>query len=217
MFVRPCYRNKDGKRHAYWALVESYRTERGPRQRVVAYLGRLDEEGRLGVQQAVSPNSQDDEQRRLPFDDEATPEEGRPQPRWVTVNSSAVRVDNCTQFGGPWLALELIKNLGLDEFLHKHLPNGRAHVRWSSMAMVLIICRLCKPSSELYIAEHFYRQSALPELLGVPAAKVHDRRLYQALDQLLPHKNELEVFLKNRFGKNYVTRASTRFSKAGKE
>ncbi len=37
MFIRPCYRNKDGKRHAYWALVESYRTQRGPRQRVVAY------------------------------------------------------------------------------------------------------------------------------------------------------------------------------------
>ena len=47
MFIRPCYRKKNGKRHAYWALVESYRTERGPRQRVVAYLGQLDEKGRL--------------------------------------------------------------------------------------------------------------------------------------------------------------------------
>jgi len=54
MFVRPCYRMKDGKRHSYWALVESYRTERGPRQRVVSYLGRLDEEGRLGVQEAAT-------------------------------------------------------------------------------------------------------------------------------------------------------------------
>ena len=43
MFIRPCYRQKNGKQHAYWALMESYRTERGPRQRVVAYLGRLDE------------------------------------------------------------------------------------------------------------------------------------------------------------------------------
>ena len=46
MFIRPCYRMKDGKRHAYWALVESYRTERGPRQRRVAYLGLMDEAGR---------------------------------------------------------------------------------------------------------------------------------------------------------------------------
>ena len=41
-------------RHAYWALVESYRTERGPRPRVVAYLGQLDKQGHLGVQQAVT-------------------------------------------------------------------------------------------------------------------------------------------------------------------
>ena len=75
---------------------------------------------------------------------------------------------------------------------------GRAEVRWSSVALVLVICRLCKPSSELYIAEHFYRETALPQLLGVPVVKVNTMRLYRALDQLLPHKEELEVFFKNR-------------------
>src|SRR5215469_7629618 len=49
MYLRRCFRCKDGKRHAYWALVESYRTNRGPRQRVVAWLGVMDEQGRLGV------------------------------------------------------------------------------------------------------------------------------------------------------------------------
>lgn len=53
MYLRRCYRRKDGKRHAYWALVESYRTARGPRQRVVAYLGELDERGRLAVRQCA--------------------------------------------------------------------------------------------------------------------------------------------------------------------
>ena len=202
MFVRPCYRKKDGKRHAYWALVESYRTERGPRQRIVAYLGRLDEEGRLGVQEAAVPQAQGNQRQQcLPFADEASPDESREvQPRWVTVNASAVRVENCVQFGGPWLALELIKKIGLDDFLRKHLPKGGADVGWSSMALVLVICRLCKPSSELHIAEHFYRKSALAQLLGVPAAKVNEMRLYRALDQLLPHKEKLEVFLKNRLG-----------------
>ena len=122
------------------------------------------------------------------------------QPRWVTVNASAVRVENCVQFGGPWLALELIKKIGLDVFLHQHLPGGRAAIRWSSMALVLVICRLCKPSSELYIAEHFYRETALAQLLGVPAAKVNETRLYRALDHLLPHKQKLEAFLKNQLG-----------------
>ena len=56
MFIRPCYRRKNGKNHAYWALVESYRTERGPRQRVVSYLGQLRESERFGIQQAANGN-----------------------------------------------------------------------------------------------------------------------------------------------------------------
>src|ERR1035437_7125185 len=54
MYLRRCYRAKDGKRHEYWALVKSVRTARGPRQEVVAYLGEMDEAGRLGVKEAVS-------------------------------------------------------------------------------------------------------------------------------------------------------------------
>jgi transposase len=180
--------------------VESYRTERGPRQRVVAYLGRLDEEGRLGLQQAATGESKN-QQPCLPFSQEASREDSHEaQPRWVMVNARAVRVENCVQFGGPWLALELIKKIGLDVFLHQHLPGGQAEIRWSSMALVLIICRLCKPSSELYIAEHFYRETALAGRLGVPAAKVNETRLYRALDRLLPHKQKLEAFLKHQLG-----------------
>ena len=103
MFVRPCYRNKDGKRHVYWTIVESYRTERGLRQRVVAYLGRLDEEWRLGVQEVAAPNAHGDErQHYFTFVDETSHDDSLDaKPRWVTVNASAVRVENCVQFGGP--------------------------------------------------------------------------------------------------------------------
>lgn len=67
MFVRPCYRKKDGKRHAYWALVESYRTERGLRQRIVAYLGDMDEAGRLGVKDAADSKPPNRQSHRLGF------------------------------------------------------------------------------------------------------------------------------------------------------
>ena len=194
MFLRPHYRTVDGKRHAYWSLVESVRTERGPRQRVVAYLGGLDEASRLGVQQAAAPNSTTDNQPSL-FEDEST------QPRYVDVDVSKVRVENCREFGGPWLAWQLIRRLGLDEFLHQTIPRGDEEIRWSVMSLVLVIARLCRPSSELHIAEHFYRQTALSDLLGVPDAKVNDARLYRTLDALLPHKEALETFLKNRLGK----------------
>jgi transposase len=193
MFLRPHYRTVDGERRAYWALVESVRTERGPRQRVVAYLGGLDEAGRLGVQQAADPAFPSEKPPSL-FEDESTP------PREVHVDVSKVRVENCREFGGPWLAWQLIRRLGLDEFLERTIPSGGEDIRWSVMSLVLVIARLCRPSSELHIAEHFYRQTALSDILGVPDAKVNDARLYRTLDALLPHKAALEMFLKNRLG-----------------
>jgi transposase len=194
MFIRPCYRRKEGRRHAYWALVESYRTERGPRQRTVAYLGQLDEAGRVGVKRAATGNKQPTEQQLQLWEGDS------PAPEWVEVDTAAVRVENQLAFGGPWLALELIRQLRLDDFLKQTIPPGNEKVPWSLMAQVLVVCRLCNPSSELYIAEHYYRSTALHELLGVPAEKVYDERLYRALDALLPHKEALEEHLKNRLG-----------------
>jgi transposase len=190
MFIRPCYRRKNGKRHAYWALMESHRTERGPRQRVVAYLGQLDERGRLGVKDAAQGGRRS-RQRRL-FEDV--------QPQWVEVDAARMRVENVCNFGGPWLGLELVRQLGLNDFLQQTIPRGEEDLPWSLMALVLVLCRLCEPSSELHIVEHFYAHSGLAELLGVPVEKINEQRLYRALDALLPHKEALEVFLKGRLG-----------------
>jgi transposase len=167
------------------------RTAKGPRQEVVAYLGDLDEAGRLGVQQAASQDDAAARQQKL-FD--------APQGRYVAVDVSGIVVEGMRKFGGPWLALQLIGKLGLRSELDRLLPAGRAEVSWSIMALVLVICRLCDPSSELRIAEHLYERSAMPDLLGVDAAKINDDRLYRALDELLPHKAALETHLKNRLG-----------------
>lgn len=194
MFIRPCYRYKNGKNHAYWALVESYRTERGPRQRVVSYLGQLKESQRLGIKQAANGNKKSFRQLQL-FD-----ADNKPEPDWVEVDTANICVENQLDFGGPWLALQLIHKLKFDELLEAVMPPGREHIRWSKMVLVLAICRLCNPSSELYIAEHYYKSTAMPELLGIPPEKVYDERLYRALDKLLPHKKALEKHLKERLG-----------------
>ena len=167
------------------------RTAKGPRQEVVAYLGDLDESGRLGVRQAAGGDPASSLQREL-FD--------APQPRYVEVDLSGIVVEGMRRFGGPWLALQLISKLGLKRELDRLMPAGREDVPWSIMALVLVICRLCDPSSELRIAEHVYERSALPDLLGVSCEKINDDRLYRALDALLPHKAELETHLKNRLG-----------------
>jgi transposase len=68
------------------------------------------------------------------------------------------------------------------------------------MASVLVIARLCEPSSELHIAEDWYRRTALEDLLGLPDSKVNAARLYRALDRLLPHKEAIERHLVKRLG-----------------
>jgi len=191
MFIRPCYRRKGRKRHAYWALVESYRTERGPRQRIVAYVGQLDKRGRLGVQWAAQEGKA--RWRQGQFLDDAAP-------AWVEVDARRVRAENSRDFGGPWLGLQLVRELGLDAFLERAIGPGREDVPWPLMGLALVLARLCEPSSELQIAEHFYRQSALEDLLGIPADKVNDDRLYRALDALRPHKEALEKHLAERLG-----------------
>jgi hypothetical protein len=97
---------------------------------------------------------------------------------WVEVDLGGVRVERSRPFGGGWLGLMLLRQLGLSEVLEALMPSGREEVPWSAMTPVLVLGRLLDPSSELHLAEHGYEASALAELLGVPAAKVNDDRLY---------------------------------------
>ena len=189
MYIRKISRKKDGKAHAYWALVESRRNSRGPRQHVVAYLGEMDSAGRVGLKMAAQGFR---EHQQDLFNDTA--------PEWVEVNIRGVRTERTRDFGSIWLGLELLRRLGLLAFFRRALPRGRREISCGDLACVLIIARLCNPSSELYIAEHFYGHTALADLLGVPVEKVYDNRLYRALDTLLPHKEALEAHLKDRFG-----------------
>ena len=68
------------------------------------------------------------------------------------------------------------------------------------IAATLVIARLCQPSSELYIAETWYRSTAMEDLPGLAVEKLNDDRLYRALDRLLPHKRAIERHLVRRLG-----------------
>jgi hypothetical protein len=191
VYLRRCGRSCQKDQKAYWQLVESYRTDRGPRQRVVAYLGDMDEPARLGVTAAAEEKPSSQHQARL-FEEV--------QPRWVEVDTGRVRVERVREFGGPWLGQQVWHKLELPELMKQLLPVGLEEIPWAVIVQILVLARLCEPSSELHIAEHFYERSGLSDLLGVPAIKVNDDRLYRALDKLLPHKAALEKHLKERLG-----------------
>jgi hypothetical protein len=157
MYLRKIHRKKDGKDHAYWALVESYRTVKGPRQRIVAYLGEMDAAGRLGIKHAAEGINQN--QKAL-FEDQ--------EPEWVEVNIRGVRTEHVRDFGDIWLALQLLHRLGLQTFFHEVIPKGKEKISWAGLALILIVARFCDPKSELYISEHFYGHTAFEDLMGIP-------------------------------------------------
>jgi hypothetical protein len=74
----------------------------------------------------------------------------------------------------------------------------RGDLEAGDVIALLTIARFCEPSSELHIETTWYRRTALDDLLGVPPERVYTDRLYEGLDQLLPHKEAIERHLKAR-------------------
>jgi transposase len=181
---------KNDKTYEYWELVESQRTERGPRHHSVAYLGIMELGERMGMKYAAE-DKEGCHQSSL-FDDTT--------PRYAEVNIKKVRVERCRKFGGYFLGMEVLNMLGLPEFLRKIMPEGKEEIEWWAMSLVLILSRLCDASSELAIAENTVQRGALSDILGIPEDKINDDRLYRALDKLLVHKTELEKQLKEKMG-----------------
>jgi hypothetical protein len=99
-----------------------------------------------------------------------------------------------------WLGWFLWRALKLDEVCGELLASKRQTVGWAEVTAILVIGRLCEPSSELHVAERWYRSTALEDLLGVSVEDIYEERLYRALDRLLPHKETLEKHLVKRLG-----------------
>lgn len=199
MFLRVNRRRKDGKDHTYWSLVETVRTAAGPRQRTLCYLGELNGSGHARWLKTIEVFNEQGESRQLRlFPSEIEPPENDPHVARVLLQQ--VRLERARQFGNCFLGLELWRRLGLDRLLEELLDGEAADVRWSCVAAILAINRLCAPGSELAIEERWYPSSALGDLLGIEEGKINDSRLYRCLDRLLAHKTKLEQHLKGRYG-----------------
>lgn len=195
MYLRHTTRKKNGKTHVYWRLVRSVRHGRKVVQQTVAQLGELDAEGRARAQalaRGITGDAAVSWQRHLFEADDALDA--------VPVELGKVRLERSRGFGAVWLGWLLWRALKLDELCRELLPPGRESVSWAEVVAILVIGRLCEPSSELHLAEQWYRTTALEDLLQIPAESVYDERLYRALDRLLPHKQAIEQHLVARFG-----------------
>ena len=56
------------------------------------------------------------------------------------------------------------------------------------MALVLVLCQLSSHRANCTITEHFFEQTVLADLLGIPPNRINENRLSRALDKALPYK-----------------------------
>src|SRR6201998_655933 len=196
MYLRHTIRKKDGKAHRYWRLVRSVRVGRRVIQQTVAHLGELDEHGRVGGRARARRLIGAPEQAQL-FDDGS-------EHMTVPVRLKGIRIERSRRFGDVYLALALWRGTGLDELCERLLPAGKERISWAKMAAIRVAARLCEPSSELHIAEDWYRHTALSDLLQLEDEQVNKDRLYRALDHLILHKEALEAHLSRRCGELFA-------------
>jgi len=197
VYLRHTVVRKKGKARTYWRLVRSVRHGGKVVQETVAQLGELNSEGRARARLLAQQITGRGDQREL-F------EESRVSKQTVAVRLDRVRVERARAFGNVWLGWTVWRALQLEELCAELLPQGREAISWAPMAAVLVIARLCEPSSELHIAEDWYRTTALEDLLGIPAERIDDHRLYRTLDRLVLHKEAIEQHLKKRMGELFA-------------
>ena len=201
MFLRKNRKSANGEVYEYWTLCETVRTELGPRQRVVATLGKLSE-------QDLAAGWEDIEallEGRKPAPRQLLLEKTKVTPnpdactQWELADLANLTVERVREFGNVYLALALWRRLGLHDLLSELMDCGRETVPWAEVAAVLTAGKFCGQASELGVAEEWYARTALEDLSGIAPELINDDRLYRGLDHLAKHKDRLCEHLMQRY------------------
>jgi len=200
MFLRSTKRKKDGKQHRYFSVVENRRLAGGKTaQRTVLYLGEINDQQQAAWRKTLEVFDEE-EQRYTSLslfpEDREIPADALDS---VQVKLSELELRRPRAFGHCWLACELWSQLGLDEFWQQRLPEARESVSWEKVLRLLVVNRLLDPGSEFRVHRQWYVDSAMDELLQTDFAVAEKDRLYRCLDRLLAHKQELFVWLRDKW------------------
>jgi hypothetical protein len=200
MFLRANQRNKDGKRHRYFSVVENRRLPAGRVvQRTVLYLGEINDSQQEAWRKTLEVFDESEQSYRtlsLFPEDRAVPAEAVNS---IQVKLSEMQLRHPRAFGNCWLGCELWRQLDLDQFWGPRLPAGREAVEWSKVLQLLVVNRLIDPGSEFRVHRQWFDRTAMGELLGVDYAVAGKDRLYRCLDRIVPHKAALFQYLQQRW------------------
>lgn len=200
MFLRSNNRKKDGKDHRYFSVVENHRISSGKTvQRTVLYLGEINDQQQAAWRKSLSVFDEQQQEYAtwsLFPDDREIPADAVDS---LQVKLSGLELRRPRQFGSCWLACELWRQLGLHEFWEARLVGSREDVPWEKVLQLLVVNRLLDPGSEFRVHRQWYLTTAMDALLGTDFAVAEKDRLYRCLDRVLEHKQELFVWLRQKW------------------
>ncbi len=119
--------------------------------------------------------------------------------RSLQVRLSGLELRRPRLFGNCWLGCEIWRQLGLDEFWQRRLPDGREAVSWAKVLELLVINHLIDPAGEFRVHRQWFLSTAMDELLNIDYAVAEKDRLYRCLDRVLEHKQDLFVWLRGKW------------------
>ena len=200
MFLRSTNRKKDGKDHRYFSIVENQRVSASKTvQRTVLYLGEINDQQQVSWRKTLAVFDEDKREYtnlHLFPDDRPLPADAMDG---IQVRVSGLELRRPRPFGNCWLASELWQQLGLTEFWQSRLGEGRESVGWEKVLRLLVVNRLLEPGSEFRVHRHWFVESAMDALLEESFAVAEKDRLYRCLDRILEHKQDLFIWLKQKW------------------
>jgi len=200
-----------GQIYVVYQLVESVRTDRGPRQRILLYLGsdlELPETDHPMLAQRISEILSHesslifcDEQieqlaqqyasqlvKKLSIEQSASSDKEITPPEFVNIDVNSIEKSEPRSVGAEHLMLQMAKQLELPKQLEKLGFSETETV----MALCSLIARAVNPGSERATYTWLRSESGLGELLDYDFHQSSLNKLYQISDKLLKNKHALE-------------------------
>lgn len=217
MFIREVthLEKKNNTEYSTYKIVESVRTERGPRQRNLLNLGtdfglskdrwkelanRIEElvtgqESFFEYPKEIETLARRYAGKIIRQQSSVVPTRGDSSldyvPDYQIVDVNSVENEEARTIGAEQIVYRTIKELGLDEELSR-LGFNKAQME---VAIAVIAARLIDPTSER--ATHIWLQniSGIDELMETDFTNLSQDRVYKASDKLLRHKEKIEEYL----------------------
>lgn len=200
MFLRCHKRKKNGKLHQYYSVVENRRVANGRvSQKTVLYLGEITNDQEKAWRKTLQVFDVDQNKPVYKYLFAAEEQSICEDIDAIAVRLSHLKLSHPRVFGDCWLGCQIWDELKLDSFWKKRIDGYKTTIAFSKVLKLLVINRLIKPGSEFYVHQHWFDRTAMDVLLDCDFTVAQKNRLYECLDKILPYKDELCQYLKERW------------------